>query len=521
MDSVPHSKIATLLTQINADPLLPRPNPTSSFWQLPAHPELAHTKSPSLPSTTDYAIIGSGITGCSIAHHLLIDPSFPRDARVTVLEARTLCSGATGRNGGALTSWVPYDFLNLCEHFGEAEAIKIARYAFRTLEKMHALGNSTAELKDASEVRRLRDIVGFGDTATFDSAVASFKKYEELVPDCSLDLEILSAERAGKEWNLKNVAGAVVVNNGAFWPYRLVTRVWAQLLAQFPDQLTIETETPVTAITTNNTSHPYTLQTPSGPLQTTHLIHATNGYTGHLLPHLRGKIHPLRGTMSVQHCPPAFGHHGSKRAWSISLAPSYDAATETFEAGLYYSNQNPKTQDIFIGGEKVALEEIFVADDTLVRKEARENIENVLPRYFEKGWDAGKGERPVVKKVWSGIMGFTSDGMPLVGKLHGRVTGREGPAMTNGAEQTNGHVGVASAVTTGGPGEYIAAGFNGYGMPQCWSVGEAVAKIVLGKYQEEVKEWLPDVCLCTDERLLKMSAEASLAHMTGLDNRRC
>lgn len=47
--------------------------------------------------TTGMLIVGSGITGTSVAKHLLEGQP---DARVTIVEARTLCSGATGRNGG-------------------------------------------------------------------------------------------------------------------------------------------------------------------------------------------------------------------------------------------------------------------------------------------------------------------------------------------------------------------------------------------------------------------------------------
>ena len=45
---------------------------------------------------TTYAIIGSGVTACSVAKNLLEDPRSGAD-RVTTFEARTLCSGATGR----------------------------------------------------------------------------------------------------------------------------------------------------------------------------------------------------------------------------------------------------------------------------------------------------------------------------------------------------------------------------------------------------------------------------------------
>lgn len=488
MDHIPHEITAKLLSQIAADPQLPRPNPTEAFWQLPPHKTLSQVQSSTLLQQTDIAIIGSGVTGCSIAKNLLDHPSFDRSTHITVFEARNLCSGATGRNGGALTSFVPAAFTHLIDQFGEDQAVKIGRYAYRTLEKMHSLGNSTPDFKDASEVRRLRDVVGFADQETFEAAKISYKKYDEMIPDASLHHEVLSTEEARSQYNVKNVCGAILFDCGAYWPYRLITRIWAQLLEMYGTSLAVETGTPVTSVTydASSQSHPYTLSTPRGTVKANKVIYATNGYTGHLLPQMRGKLHPLRGTMSTQVSTPAFGHHGVARAWSISHAGRYHKDTGYFEAGLYYSNQNPKTNDIFIGGETVKIDELFVSDDTTIRPEAKENIETVLPRYFENGW--GEGERPEIRKVWSGIMGFTSDGLPLVGNVPGSITGRAGD------------------------GEWIAAGFCGYGMPQCWSAGEAVAKMIFG---EDVSEWLPEVYRITDERLQKMSAEASLAHLAG------
>lgn len=153
-----------------------------------------------------------------------------------------------------------------------------------------------------------------------------------------------------------------------------------------------------------------------------------------------------------------------------------------------YSNQNPKTHDIFIGGENAPVREMFVADDSAITKAAKDNISSVLPRYFEKGWK--KGETPEVRKIWSGILAFTGDRLPFVGRLPVSITGR-------GEEG----------------GEWIAAGFNGYGMPQCWSAGEAVAKMLLG---QDVSDFLPESFLATEERLNGLSAETALQRLIGV-----
>ncbi|KAL3953403.1 hypothetical protein ACCO45_013346 [Purpureocillium lilacinum] len=467
------SLVEELLAQTKADPQLPRANPTTSFWQMPPHPSMSTVQSAELPAAVDVAIIGSGVTGCSVAKHYLEHPG-SGSGSVAVLEARNLTSGATGRNGGLLTNHVPGDYRLLSERFGDDEAVKIARFANRTLEKMHALGNSSDEFREASVVRRLLDVICFDDEPSFTHARESFKLYEEHVPEDRGKTRFLTADEAASTYQVVAKAGAIVFPNGAFWPYRLITRVWAQLYEQHRSRLSIDTNTPVTAVTHD-------------PSHATHpVVHATNGYTGHLLPALRGRIFPLRGTMSTQVAPPEFGRRGHEVSWSMVNSGVFDAATDVLEVGLYYSNQNPNTGDIFIGGEKVKLNELLVSDDTEVRAPCRDNIANVLPRYHTRGW--ADGQAPEVKKVWSGIMGFTADRLPLIGRLPQSTTRR------------------------GGDGEWIAAGFNGFGMPLCWSSGEAVARLMLG--DDDVNEFLPDVFLATEARL---EDEARMATRTALE----
>lgn len=193
---IPESLISIMLSQMMADPSIPRQNPTGAFWQLPPHPTISDVQSCELPETTDYAIIGSGITGCSIAKNLLEHPSLSSSSRVMVFEARNLTSGATGRNGGALTSFAGYEFKTLCEHHSEEEATKIGRFTNRTLDKMYDLGNSSKEFKDASEVRRLRGVIGFRNEDALKHAQESFKLYEQAVPEGKADIEVLTPGEA-------------------------------------------------------------------------------------------------------------------------------------------------------------------------------------------------------------------------------------------------------------------------------------------------------------------------------------
>lgn len=70
--SIAASNLHSVLAQMLGDPQLPRENPTTSFWQIPPHPNVSATRSVKLSEKTSYAIIGSGVTGCSVANNLLI-----------------------------------------------------------------------------------------------------------------------------------------------------------------------------------------------------------------------------------------------------------------------------------------------------------------------------------------------------------------------------------------------------------------------------------------------------------------
>ena len=178
------------------DPQLPRPNPTISFWQEPPHPTVSNAQSPSLSQITDFAVIGSGITGCSVTKALLEHPSLA-GKRVTVLEARTLCSSATGRNGGHLVSDTPDSFGHLAEVLGVEEAKKIARFSFASMDRVkEVVSGLSEELKEKAQLREVTSVSGFGDVETFERFKASLAMFEEALPELKGRNEVIDKDEA-------------------------------------------------------------------------------------------------------------------------------------------------------------------------------------------------------------------------------------------------------------------------------------------------------------------------------------
>lgn len=76
----------------------PEQGSTVPFWRTELDPLDNHQSTP-FPTETDILIIGGGYVGASAAYRLLVENKQDPPPRVTLLEARGLCSGATGRNG--------------------------------------------------------------------------------------------------------------------------------------------------------------------------------------------------------------------------------------------------------------------------------------------------------------------------------------------------------------------------------------------------------------------------------------
>jgi len=166
---VPEAYLTTLVT---ADPGIPVPRPTTPHWLKDPH-SLAQIQSPSLPKDVDVVVIGSGITGMSIAKTLL---SQSPSVRVTILEARTLCSGATGRNGGHIVTYGAAAYSRAKEVLGAEAATKFVDFTFANVSAMEDIVKEYA-LRE-SEYRQVKRVRCFTDHEYYQQACESIAEYE-------------------------------------------------------------------------------------------------------------------------------------------------------------------------------------------------------------------------------------------------------------------------------------------------------------------------------------------------------
>jgi glycine/D-amino acid oxidase-like deaminating enzyme len=261
----------------------------------------------------------------------------------------------------------------------------------------------------------------------------------------------------------------------------MVTNLFDALLAQNASRLAIETNTPVTRVTyepSTDADHPYILHSPRGTVRATQVAYCTNGYTGHLLPSLRGALFPLKETMTVQELSPAISRL-TPTSWAIHYKPYLDKNTGTYADGLIYGMQSAKSGHYFFGGAKCAPDELISSDDTVLVDSSVEFLQKSVTSLFGR---ERKDSRLI--SAWSGVMCFSSDSMPLVGRLPSKLTNRAGE------------------------GEWICGAYNGYGMPSAWLAGESLALMML---DQPPREYLPEVFFLSEDRLKQgLSVERSM-----------
>lgn len=241
---------------------------------------------------------------------------------------------------------------------------------------------------------------------------------------------------------------------------------------------------------TASSTHPYSVWTPRGSISTKHVIHCTNGFAAHLLPSLRGKLWPFRGQMTVQSVPKHFPRLGGQRSWSTVWERGFDYVTQSPgpDGCLYWGGGLLQVPD---GAEREL--DLGCSNDGELSFECLDRLETAPARAFQGG------EQAQIVRKWTGIMGCTGDGLPLVDRV---------PKVMSGREECDPEQG----------GEWIAAGFNGFGMVNCWLSGKGLAHLITGR-AEEARPWFPiDEFACRKDRLEQMTPEGSLSlFLAGLE----
>ncbi|KAJ7449412.1 nucleotide-binding domain-containing protein [Mycena galericulata] len=526
---------SALSERISRDPGLPVPNPSRSYWCAPPSSldSLSGGTERKLPEHADVVIIGSGIAGTAVARTLLdsyhVNSQNKTPLCVVMLDARDVCSGATGRNGGHVSPNTYQDYAQLARTYGARAARDIMRFRLAHLPALLAVAKEEGLLRD-SQARTVEQFDVFLQDAAFRRAQDALKVYTDALPERREKHRIQDDKLFLQNLQLSKYAtGCISQAGGALHPYRLVTGILSRLVSAYPS-FQLHTHTPCTGIfSPSGPDVPYyAVSTPRGTLTASHVVHATNAWTAHLLHGMRRIIVPVRAHMTAQRPGRALGRSSAKASasetgWAGTRAFVFHPGSSP--VAFDYLTQQPvpvSTEDdvdvprkseggknvhpapagelMFGGGamlggrgEAAAMDNIGVADDSECDFEVTAYLGGALERYFARGWgaegsgddaaetgadaaeDAGWGKGRV-KAAWSGILGISADGQPWVGRVPRAISQRAEPAPPPAPTSMS----TDSVTRMARPGEWIAAGFTGEGMTHAWLSGVTLARMILG-----------------------------------------
>lgn len=390
----------------------PVPNPTESYWQIPAHPIANLRTTPELPSDQvfDYVIIGSGISGASTAYKLL---NRNTSLSILMLEARTAASGASGRNGGHVR---PGDWSSIMEwvgKYGEDEALRIQKLEQECVDDM-AEFVSKHNVSSGFHLVESADL--FWTQEAFDDAVTVWEFQRELDGRRPGDVgrnerKVYRGEEAREYWGWPEILGAITFRSAIQNPYLTVCAMIEEALSM---GLNLQTNTMALGLEQLD-SKEWVVETDRGMVKGKKVVLATNGFTNALHPGIRKTefLAPGRSQVTAVH-PGSYAANNS--VWSRSA--SYGDRDTGGNYIVVRAPGDPGEGDVIYGGGQMfsPTRERNITDDSVVNADIALHLHRVGRQvYGYENW----GETTKVLKDWTGITCYTEDGFPAVGAMPG------------------------------------------------------------------------------------------------------
>ena len=319
----------------------------------------------------DVIVVGGGVNGCSIAYRLS-----QAGKKVQLFDQRGICSGASGRNAGIT---------------GEGSRMHDAPAIFEvTSSNWHLMQELEQELGVDFQLR-------ISGTLEIAQTEAQWEHMQRRMPrdqDLGLHTALIDAHEARKLMPAlsEEIYGAIHARTGGhFWPFALVNG-FANAAARLGAE--IRTHTPVAKILEHGGRATGVELLDGSQVHAEEVVLATNSYTPLLLRQLpKGAIVPARGQILATEpvapiLPLAWGNNFDKE----------------------YGRQVPGGPIICGGFRRLDEQEGLGLYEERVTLPVISGLGKRLVGLFP----ALAGVRVV--RAWAGIMGFTPDGLPLIGR---------------------------------------------------------------------------------------------------------
>lgn len=329
----------------------------------------------------DIVIIGGGVAGLSSAYWILKEN---QNLKVALVEKGEIGDGATGRNAGFITCGSVEHFNRLVTKHGMDEAKEIWKFSEENLNllKSHIIEGHESELDFEN--------LGSFSLASTQSEMDELKKSSSIMSDLGINVETLSESSIVERLSAKGFVGGIkYTDDASIHPLKLLGRIKDIILKD--ENFSLYENSEVFSIDQDGESK--RVKTKSGEFTSSIVIMATNGYSPLLHDFFKDKIYPTRGQI---------------------LSTS---SVERFMEGPCYANfvldyfRQLPSGELVIGGFRQLQKdaEIGYSDET------SDVIQNALEHFI--GEHLPKLDKVKITHRWSGIMGFSVDGQPMVGAI--------------------------------------------------------------------------------------------------------
>jgi len=145
----------------------------------------------------------------------------------------------------------------------------------------------------------------------------------------------------------------------------------------------------------------------------------------------------------------------------------------------------------FAQGRKGGISDLGIPTNDGLSLDCNTHLRGGLPSIFgDQNW--GKVHHHPVRAMWTGTIGFSSDGLPWVGKLLTPIVG-----SSNDEDER----GVAKGA------QWVTAGYSGDGMVQAWLCGQALGTMIVQNdaeiKTEGILDWSPEQMQVIEQRIVK------------------
>jgi gamma-glutamylputrescine oxidase len=366
------------------------------------------------PAACDVAVVGAGVIGAATAYALgRMRPGL----RVAVLEGAAAAFGASGRNAGFLLPGVHTDYASAVEAYGRDRARRLWAFTAENVRRTAALDG------EAFGLRLSGSFLAAGSPAEAERlARAAALLAEDADPEDG-GFEYLDAPAAEGRTGMRGFAAALDVPlGGTLHPAGLVRYLLARSGAALVEGWEVRSVEP--------SGGGVRLEGPEGRVEAGRVVLALNAFLPRLWPEASRYVRPVRAQMLATAPVP-----------SVLDRPVYS------HEGYYYLRQSGEGR-LLLGGARHRHVEAEVGYEDATTEPLQADLLAYLREHLPLP------EVPPVERRWSGTMGFSPDGLPVLGEI------------------------------SGCPGAWFACGFTGHGMGYAVRFGELLARTALGEPDE-------------------------------------